>query len=106
MRRRPPSDPQALSEILDTFLSQQESEHVAPKRRVERAWAAVCEHLDIRGTRIAGYRAGEVQIEVASPPLCAELSQFRRQELERALAAKLGSTNPIKSLRFRLGVFE
>lgn len=106
MKRRSATDPQALGEILDSFLSKKESEVVAPRQRVEKAWLKICEGLNIQGTRVAGFRTGEVQIEVASPPLCAELSQFRRAELEHQLATELGSTNPVKSLRFKLGVFK
>lgn len=104
--RRKPSDPKILSEILGELLERQESEHVGPRRRVEAAWVAVARKLKLRGTRVAGYREGVAQIEIESPPLCAELSQFRRREVERAMEAELGEDNPIKSLRFRLGAFE
>ena len=104
--RRKPSDPKRLADILGPLLERQETEQVEPRRRVVAAWRRVAEKLGLRGTRVAGFRDGIVQIEIESPPLCAELSQFRRSEVERAMDAELGEDNPLKSLRFRLGAFE
>lgn len=103
-----PSDhkgPEALGPILREFLEDKRRTQVEPRWRVQRAWETIAEQQSIAGTRLATWREGIALIEVASPPLCAELIQFRRTELLAAMRAELDTQPPLKDIRFRLGAF-
>jgi predicted nucleic acid-binding Zn ribbon protein len=73
--------------------------------RVAAAWNEVAGSELAEETRVSRFRRGVVYIEVASPPLCSELSQFRAMELLQSMRTKLEDEPPIKELRFRLGTF-
>ena len=97
--------PETLGEIVRTVLEDKRRSQVEPRWRVMRAWETVAEARAIAGTRVATWREGIALIEVASPPLCAELIQFRRPELLDAMRAELDTNPPLKDIRFRLGAF-
>ena len=100
-------EPVPIGEILQEFLARTEREKVQPRHRVESAWRTVWarESSDPDATRVAQWRRGIAYIEVKSPPLCAELSQFRRRDLEAALRRELGDEVAVKRLQFRLGAW-
>ena len=97
--------PTALNEVLQVVLQEAESEMDAGGARVAAAWAAVAGGELAEETRVSRFRRGVVYIEVASPPLCSELSQFRAMSLLQGMRAKLDDEPPVKELRFRLGTF-
>ncbi|HLU40587.1 MAG TPA: DUF721 domain-containing protein [Planctomycetota bacterium] len=52
--------------------------------------------------RVAGLRAGQLVVEVASAPLFAELRGFRADEIRQAINAALGRPE-VASILFRMG---
>jgi Dna[CI] antecedent DciA-like protein len=97
--------PESLGPILRAFLDDKRRLQVEPRLRVVRAWDDLAEAQGLRGTRVAAWRESIAIIEVASPPLCAELVQFRRPELLDAMREALDAQPPLKDIRFRLGAF-
>ena len=95
--------PQPIGEILHEFLREKERDAVDPRQRVVRAWSAAIADDPAPGTRVTTFRKGIVTIEVKSPPLCAELSQFRRRDLLSRMQRSMGDGVIVKDLRFRLG---
>ena len=97
--------PEALGPIVRAYLDDKRRTQVEPRLRVLHAWERVAEAQGLRGTRVGAWREGVAVIEVASPPLCAELVQFRRLELLDAMREELDTSPPLKDIRFRLGAF-
>lgn len=98
-------DAQRVGDILRGYLAHKETTAVVPRQRIEEAWTRLCRREGFGRTRIAGLRGKDVIIEVESPPLCAELAQFRSRELLQQMQRELGDHVRIDSLRFRLGAF-
>jgi predicted nucleic acid-binding Zn ribbon protein len=94
-----------IGDIIGKFIRQTEEQAVKPMQLVRNAWEAVCKEKRIYGTRVVTFQEGKVAIEVKSPPLCAELAQFRRRELLEEMQRRLVSEPQVKELRFRLGAW-
>ena len=94
-----------IGDILTDLIDAKEREAVRPIQRLQAAWATLQAAGRLEGTRIAGYRSGAAIIEVKSPPLCAELAQFRRREILGRLREELAGDPPLDELRFRLGAW-
>ncbi|MCB9833505.1 MAG: DUF721 domain-containing protein [Planctomycetes bacterium] len=94
-----------IGEVLARILGAKERESVRPMQRLQAAWARLQTRGRLEGTRVSAYAAKAVVIEVRSPPLCAELAQFRRRELLSSLRAELGGDPPLDEIKFRLGAW-
>ena len=94
-----------IGEILDAYLAETERSSVKPLAVTKRAWETLTKARHIKGTRVASLKEGKVVIEVKSPPLVAELAQFRRRELLDALQRETRTETKIKDLRFRLSAW-
>lgn len=94
-----------IGDILAEFLHAKEREAVRPIQRLEAAWKELQKTGRLDGTRVAAYRSGAAVIEVKSPPLCAELAQFRRREILARLQNELAGDPPLDELKFRLGAW-
>lgn len=94
-----------IGEILDAYLAETEQSSVRPLARVREAWGAIVRDKRIHGTRVAAFQDGRAIIEVKSPPLVAELSQFRRKELLDAVQRFLTTDPKVRELRFRLSAW-
>ncbi|MFT7618841.1 MAG: hypothetical protein ACI97A_002489 [Planctomycetota bacterium] len=94
-----------IGEILDAYIAETERTSVKPLAVTKRAWESIAKARHIKGTRIASLKEGKVIIEVKSPPLVAELAQFRRRELLDALQRETRAETQIKDLRFRLSAW-
>lgn len=98
--------PESVGDILDDLLERTARDSVAPMRMLVDAWGRLMKRdATLGSTRIAAYRKGVVVIEVSSPPVCAELAQFRRMEVLERLRRELREEVAVKELRFRLGAF-
>ncbi len=102
---RPPRKAVPIGEILDAYLAETERSSVKPLSLVKGAWGSICKTRHIQGTRVASFKEGKVTIEVKSPPLVAELAQFRRKELLDALQRALVVDAKVSDLRFRLSAW-
>ncbi|MCA9322421.1 MAG: DUF721 domain-containing protein [Planctomycetes bacterium] len=101
-----PKGAQPIGEIVDALLRKTEAEALVPTQRVAAAWKRiVARDHKITRTRLANFRRGVAVVEVVSPPLCAELAQFRRDQLLASLRQELEDNPPVRELRFRLGAF-
>ncbi|MEZ6196340.1 MAG: DUF721 domain-containing protein [Planctomycetota bacterium] len=98
-------DPETLGEIVRGLLDVKRREQVEPRHRIINAWERITASRRISGTRVGGWKDGTAVIEVDSPPLCAELAQFRRIELLDALREELEGNPALRDVRFRLGAF-
>ncbi len=104
--KRSPWGADSIGDILDTWLAKVERETMGPTQRVVAAWQGVIrENERLRRTRVAAFRSGVAVIEVASPPLCAELAQFQRSQLLERLNEFMEGDRVVRDLRFRLGAF-
>ncbi|HGY92034.1 MAG TPA: DUF721 domain-containing protein [Planctomycetes bacterium] len=105
-RKRSPHDADSIGDILDSWLAKVERETMGPTQRVAAAWQGVIrENERFKKTRVAAFRSGVAVIEVASPPLCAELAQFQRTRLLERLKEFMEGDPVVRDLRFRLGAF-
>ncbi len=104
--KRPSRQAVPIGEILDTFLSEAHRDSVRPMERLRASWARITEKKHIQGTRVTQIRQGRVTIEVKSPPLVAELAQFRRRELLDDLQRDLSGEPKVRTLLFRLGAWK
>ena len=105
---RPEKRPGSLSrigDVIDAFIRETEREAVGPTQRVKEAWNQLTTQKKIKNTRVSFFKEGNASIEVKSPPLCAELSQFRRRELLESMQRLLNDDPVVKELRFRLGAW-
>ena len=105
-RKQPSRQAVSIGEILDSFLSEAHRDSVRPMERLRASWERITEKKRIRGTRVVQVKQGRVTIEVKSPPLVAELAQFRRRELLNDLQRDLAGDPNIKTLQFRLGAWK
>ena len=95
--------PTPLGELIESYIRAKEAEVLEPRQRIEAAWARIVSAGLAPGTRVGGYRDGVLTVEVRSPPVFAELSQFGRRRLLDRLLEDVGGDAPIKDLKFRLG---
>ena len=103
MNRR---EPVHLGEIVEDLVRRTREESVDPLRRIEAAWSELAARMEGAGdTRVAGFSRGVVSVEVKSPPLCAEVAQFRRLRVLADLRAAVGESVRVKDVRFRLGAW-
>ncbi len=99
-------DADSIGDILDAWLAKVERETMGPTQRVAAAWQGVIrENERFAKTRVAAFRSGVAVIEVASPPLCAELAQFQRSRLLERMQEFMEGEPVLRDLRFRLGAF-
>lgn len=99
-------EPVQLGELVEDLVRRTREDSVDPLRRIEAAWSELAARIEgTADTRVAGFSRGVVSIEVKSPPLCAELAQFRRLRVLTDLRSAVGDTVKVKDVRFRLGAW-
>ena len=99
-------EPVSIGDLVEDLVNRTREESVDPLRRVEAAWAVVAaRHGCGDDSRVAGFARGVVSIAVKSPPLCAELAQFRRLRVVADLRGAVGDSVRVKDVRFRLGAW-
>ncbi len=94
-----------IGDILDAYLAETERSSVKPLAQVRHGWESLVQSKKLNGTRVASFKEGKVTIEVKSPPLLAELAQFRRKELLLTLQSTVSPEVSICDLRFRLSAW-
>ena len=94
-----------LGDVIRGVMRDAEMERQAPLDRVRQAWETVTEGMVARDSRVASLYRGTATIEVKSPPLCAELAQFRARRLLERVRLELKDEPVIKRLRFKLGAW-
>ena len=102
-RRRESRGPIPLNEILDSVLDRAGRRNQGDFEVVRTAWDDLCAHEGIEQTRAVKYDRGTLAVEVVSPPLCAELAQFRGPALLASLRERVGDRPHVRRLAFRLG---
>lgn len=94
-----------IGEILDAYIAETERSSVKPLAQVRHGWESLVQAKKLNGTRVASFKEGKVTIEVKSPPLLAELAQFRSKELLLALQTLVGGEARVSNLRFKLSAW-
>lgn len=94
--------PESLAEILSRLFVQRGWGRRQEQARLEQAWSDVAGPEIAAATRVASFRRGILEIEVAHSALMHELVGFHKRRLLSELQAALTGVT-IKDLRFRSG---
>ncbi len=94
-----PVDPKAAGDILGDVMKSVQTR--SSRAEFVRALDAELEPEQARCCQVVGFRAGTLYVEVASAPLFAELSSFRKESLRLAMNERL-TTKKIAKIVFRM----
>jgi predicted nucleic acid-binding Zn ribbon protein len=92
--------PEALSDVVGRLFIARGWGRTAERARLEAAWAEAAVDLPTGSTRVAGLRRKVLEVEVATPILLQELTQFHKKRLLAAVREKLAGM-AISDLKFR-----
>jgi hypothetical protein len=96
--------PEPFGEILSRLFASRGWGRQQERLRLEKAWSEAAGNEWIEETRVAVLRRNVLEIEVRSPVLLQELSQFHKRRLLEAIRGILKGVT-IKDLRFKIGVW-